>query len=147
MTPRYNQPSPHPTQCLLPRGRILLVDEEEVDLKSFTALLRRMGFSVRAFLDYRQAEARLGSEHFDFVIVSQGSPDFETHRLVKLALAHNRHTPVVVLTRYMEMSCYLEAMQLGAADYLEKPLAPKEFERLVATHFQPQRGELTACNA
>jgi len=30
-------------------------------------------------------------------------------------------------------------------DYLEKP-APKEFERLVATHLQPQQGELTARN-
>jgi DNA-binding NtrC family response regulator len=79
--------------------------------------------------------------------VSQGSPAFETHRLVQLTLARNRHTPVVVLTRSLEMSCYLEAMQLGAADYLEKPVAPKEFERLVATHFEPQRGEVSASNA
>ena len=98
-------------------------------------------------MSYREAEGRLAHEHFDLAIVSQGSPAFETHQLVKLALAHNRHTPVVVLTRSLEMSCYLEAMQLGAVDYVEKPLAHKEFERLVATHFEPQRGELTACNA
>ena len=144
MTPTYNKPSPHLQQSLLPRGRILLVDEEEEELKSFNALLRHMGFSVRAFLDYQEAEGCLGHEFFDFAIVSQGSPAFETHRLVQLALAHNRRTPVVVLTRCLEMSCYLEAMQLGAADYLEKPLAPKEFERLVATHCQPQRGEISA---
>jgi DNA-binding NtrC family response regulator len=62
-------------------------------------------------------------------------------------LARNRHTPVVMLTRCLEMSCYLEAMQLGAADYLEGPVAAKELERLVATHFQPSQGEMSAGKA
>jgi DNA-binding NtrC family response regulator len=51
---------------------------------------------------------------------------------------------VVVLTRCLEMNCYLEAMQLGAVDYLEKPLAPAEFEHLVTTHCQPRKGEISA---
>ncbi len=72
MIQRYNEPSPHPKQPLLPRGRILLVDEEEEDLKGFTTLSGRMGFSVRAFRDYREAEGCLGHECFDFVIASQG---------------------------------------------------------------------------
>ena len=134
----------HPTQFLLPRGRILLVDEDEKDLKYFTTLLGRMGYSVRAFMKYREAEGCLECEHFDFVIVNQGSPAFEAHHLVELILARDRHTPVVVLTRCLEMKCYLEAMQLGAADYLEKPLGPAEFEHLVRTHCQPRRGEASA---
>ena len=141
-----NKPLLRPTRFLLPRGRILLVDEEERDLKYFTTLLGRMGYSVRAFMNYREAEGCLGHEYFDFVIVSQGGPAFETQRLVQLTLARNRHTPVVVLTRCLEMSCYLEAMQLGALDYLEKPLAPAEVERLVATYFQPQQAEISAGN-
>jgi len=132
------------TQPCLPRGRVLLVDEDEKDLKYFTTLLGRMGYSVRAFANYREAEGYLEHEHFDFVIVNQGSPAFETHHLVEFTLARNRHTPVVVLTRCLEMSCYLEAMQLGAADYLEKPLAPAEFERLVTTHCQPRQDEISA---
>jgi DNA-binding NtrC family response regulator len=123
-----------PTQSSLPRGRVLLVDEDAKDLKYFTTLLGRMGYAVRAFVNYREAEGCLEHEHFDFAIVSQGSPAFETHHLVQLTLARDRHTPVVVLTRCLEMNCYLEAMQLGAVDYLEKPLAPGEFEHLVTTH-------------
>jgi DNA-binding NtrC family response regulator len=141
------EPNLHPTQSSLPRGRVLLVDEDAKDLKHFTTLLGRMGYSVQAFTNYREAEGCLEHEHFDFVIVSQGSPAFEAHRLVELTLARNRHTPVVVLTRCLEMNCYLEAMQLGAADYLEKPLAPAEFERLVTTHCQPRQGEISACAA
>jgi len=33
---------------------------------------------------------------------------------------------------------------LGAVDYLEKPLAPPEFERLVTTHCRPRQGEISA---
>ena len=75
---------------------------------------------------------------------AKGSPAFESHDLVQLTLARDRHTPVVVLTRCLEMNCYLEAMQLGAVDYLEKPLAPAEFEHLVTTHCQPRQGEISA---
>jgi len=144
MMPGNNESSLHPTQSTLPRGRILPVDEDEKDLRHFTTLLGRMGYSVRAFLNHRDAEGCLEHEHFDFVIVSQGSPAFETHDLVQFTLARDRYTPVVVLTRQLEMNCYLEAMQLGALDYLEKPLAPAEFEHLVTTHCQPRQGEISA---
>jgi DNA-binding NtrC family response regulator len=95
-------------------------------------------------MNYREAEGCVEHEHFDFVMVSQGSPAFETHDLVQFTLARDRHTPVVVLTRRLEMNCYLEAMQLGALDYLEKPLAPAELEHLVATHCQPRQDEVSA---
>jgi len=144
MTSGNDKPHLPPTQPCLPRGRVLLVDEDEKDLKYFTTLLGHMGYSVRAFANYQEAEGCLEHEHFDSVIVNQGSPAFESHRLVELTLARNRHTPVVVLTRNLEMNCYLEAMQLGAADYLEKPLAPAEFEHLVTTHFRPRQGESSA---
>jgi DNA-binding NtrC family response regulator len=140
MMPGNNKPSLHPRQSLLPRGSILLVEEDAKDLKYFTTLLGRMGYAVHAFTNYQEAEGYLEFEHFDFVIVNQGSPAFEARHLVELTLARNRHTPVVVLTRCLEMNCYLEAMQLGAADYLEKPLAPAEFDRVVTTHCQPRQG-------
>ena len=144
MVPGNNKSFLHPTQSSLPCGRVLLVDEDEKDLKYFTTLLGRMGYAVRAFVNYREAEGCLEHEHFDFFIVSQGSPAFETRNLVQLTLARDRHKPVVVLTRCLEMKCYLEAMQLGAVDYLEKPLAPPEFERLVTTHCRPRQGEISA---
>jgi FixJ family two-component response regulator len=66
---------------------------------------------------------------------------------VELTLARDRRTPVVVLTRCLEMNCWLEAMQLGAADSLEKLLAPAEVEDMVTTYGQPRQGEISACAA
>jgi two-component system phosphoglycerate transport system response regulator PgtA len=121
-----------------------VVDEDAEDLRYFVTLLGRMGYSARACTYYQEAEGCLECDHFDFVIVNQGSPAFEAHHLVELILARDRHTPVVVLTRCLEMNCYIEAMQLGAVDYLEKPLRPAEFERLVTTHCRPGQDEIFA---
>ena len=134
----------HPIQFTLPRGSALLLDGNEKDLKYFTTLLERMAYSVRAFTNYQEAEGCVEREHFDIVVVSQGSPAFEAHRLVELTLARHRHTPEVVLTRCLEMKSYLEGMQLGAADYFEKPLSLVELEHLVATHCKPRQGEFSS---
>ena len=44
----------------------------------------------------------------------------------------------MVLTRCVDMQCYLEAMQMGAVDYLEKPLSDAEIVHLVETHLRSQ---------
>ena len=127
-----------------PRGRALLLDENEKELKYFTTLLERMAYPVRAVTNYQEAEGCVEHEPFDFIIVSPGSPAFPAHRLVELTLARHQHTPVVVLTRCLEMNCLFAAMQLGTADYLEKNLTLAEFEHLVTEHCQPWQGEIPA---
>jgi DNA-binding NtrC family response regulator len=69
-----DKPHLRPIQSSLPRGRALLVGEDEKDVKDFTTLFERMGYSVRAFTNYREAEECLEYEHFDVVVVRQGSP-------------------------------------------------------------------------
>lgn len=129
--------------CSVPRGRALVVDQDRKDLRFLTGLLQRMGFEVRPFTNYREASRCLEQELVDFVFVNQGSPAFETRVVVERALARNRRTPVVVLTQSVDMGCYLEAMQLGAVDYVEKPLAPADLKHLVTTHLQPQVLEMS----
>ena len=72
--------------------------------------------------------------HFDFVIVSQGTSAFEGRTLLDRATAQNRHRPTLVVTRCYDMHCYLEAMQLGAIDYLEKPIHPTDLVQIVRAH-------------
>jgi len=74
MMPGHDKQPLHPTQFLLPvEGSCWLMRMKKI-LKYFTTLLGRMGYSVRAFVNYREAEECLKHEHFDSVIVSQGSP-------------------------------------------------------------------------
>jgi DNA-binding NtrC family response regulator len=123
---------------LLPRGRALVIDQNRKDLQSYTETLRRMGFEVKPFTSYQEASRCLEEETPDFVFVNQGTAAFEGRVIVDRAIARNRHTPVVVVAQSIHMACYLEAMQLGAVDYVEKPLASAEVEHLVTTYWQPR---------
>jgi DNA-binding NtrC family response regulator len=52
------------------------------------------------------------------------------------AIERDRHAPVVVLSRSIDMPCYIEAIQSGALDYIEKPLVPSEIGLLVRNHLR-----------
>jgi len=111
--------------------RVLLVDEEASDLRTLRLTLEGQGFEVFTCTNYEAAVRCLETSPVDFVIVSQGSLAFEGRRVLDKAIELDRHRPVIVLTRCMNMQCYLEAMQMGAIDYLEKPVPPGELVRYV----------------
>ena len=121
----------------LAHKKVLLVDESPRDLQYYAAILQGQGHEVRIAASYAEGRLALEKEHFDFVIVSQGSREFEGRGLVQHAIEIERRLPVLVLTDCLDMGCYLEAMQLGAADYLEKPVLPAEIARLIETHVRP----------
>lgn len=133
MTPRRAKQS----LCLLPRRKVLLVDENLEDLLYYSAILQHQGYEVRPIPSYSEALACFEREPFDLVIVSQGGLDFRGRSVLARAIEQDRRTPVLVLTRSADMGNYLEAMQLGAFDYLQKPLTPSEMAELVVTHLRP----------
>jgi two-component system phosphoglycerate transport system response regulator PgtA len=121
---------------LLARRRVLLVDEDCEDLQGYCAVLEQGGYEVQACRSYVEGAQRLTSGVFDFVIICQGSGAFEGRPLLERVMMIDRHTPVLILTRAVDMNCYIEAMQLGAVDYVEKPLPPAEMLRIVETHLR-----------
>ncbi len=116
---------------------MLLVDEDREDLEYHRDVLHQLGCEVRTCRTYVEALHRLESLPFDIVMVNQGSPAFEGRSVLEKVVEINRRLPVVVLTRCAEMNLYLEAMQLGAVDYLQKPLAPAEAKRVLRTYTAP----------
>ena len=116
--------------------KVLLVDEEAGDMKFFRLVLEGQGFEVSTCTNYEAAIRCLETASFDFVLVSQGSQAFEGRRVLDRAMQLDRHRPVMVVTRCMDMQCYLEAMQMGAIDYMEKPVRPADLLRFVQAHVQ-----------
>jgi len=123
----------------VPRGRVLLVDEDGADLNYYRLIIQEQGYEVRPCGSYEEGVRCLETERFDFVVVNQGSRAFEGRRVLERVNEIDRRTPVLILTRSVDIGCYLDAMQLGAVDYLEKPLAPSEVARVLQTHFRPRR--------
>lgn len=142
---QFSEHPPHRSPRPSPRGhRVMLVDEDTKDLNHFTSVLEGMGHSVHAFANHREAEGHLENGDFDLVIMCQGRPNLETRTLARFTVGRNRYTPVVVVSRCPEITCYVDAIEHGAADYLEKPRSPVELERLVAKYCKPQQGEVSA---
>jgi DNA-binding response OmpR family regulator len=112
--------SPQPP--LVPQKRILIVDREARDRERYAQHLRERGISVRACSSYEEGGQYLNREKYDLVIVDQGGPAFEGKAIAARSVRKNPSVPVLVITRHHNMASYLDAMQLGAADYLEKPI-------------------------
>jgi len=122
------------------KPRVLLVDEDLDDLWRYSAFLYDQGYQVRAIPSFADGAACAEREDFDLIVVSQGSPSFEGRLVLARAIERNRWAPVLVLTRAIAMPCYIEAMQSGALDYMEKPLPPSEIGDLVAKHLRTHVG-------
>ena len=120
------------------RPVVLLVDEDRQGQYYYGVLLEELGYRVRGCGSYEEAVAVLGSEPFDFVVLNQGSPGFEGRAVLERAVEIDRRLPVLVLARCLDMRCYLEAMQLGAVDYLVEPLTGWEVGRVLESHLPVQ---------
>lgn len=116
--------------------RVLMVMEEPGSLGHHTSLLRALGYEVLACDSYRRGLDMLHHETFDLVTVGQGGTRFEGRKVVVKALEKDRGTPVLVLARTSNIENYLEAMQLGAVDYLETPVPPEDLKRVLRTHLR-----------
>lgn len=127
------------TNSAIPRkGAVLLVDEDRGDLHYYRVILQEYGYKVRSCESYEEGIRLLDSEPFHFVIVSQGSPNFEGRCVLERANQIDRRLPVLVVARCLDMRCYLDAMQLGAVDYLTEPLTVQELGRVVEAHWWVQ---------
>jgi CheY-like chemotaxis protein len=106
---------------------VLMVDQNSNDLTYYAELFETLGFRVFRYESYAAAiNSILLGRTFDLAVVDQGSPAFEG----RVVLRYLRpFTPFVVLTRSYRVDCYREAIGLGAAEYLEKPISLAQFRR------------------
>lgn len=117
-----------------PVARVLIVDREKSDLEFYASVLKNQGFTVQQCQSYEEGLCRLNEEAFDMVLVDQGGPRFEGRCVLERSVEKDRRLPVLVVARCHNVHCYLDAMQLGAVDYLAEPIAASELQWVVDTH-------------
>jgi len=102
-------------------ARILLVDDETVFANNMSKLLNRRGYQVTAVNSGDAALQALMNNSFDVMVLDLKMPGMDgiavLHEMKKLG----RFTEVLVLTGHGSIDTALEAIQLGAYDYLTKP--------------------------
>jgi two-component system response regulator (stage 0 sporulation protein F) len=111
----------------------LLVIEEPHDLETYGTFLRNRGYETLMCDSPREGMNCLAAKDVSLVIVSQGTPAFEGRPVLERALQLCPKVPVLVVARVLDIHCYLDAMDLGAFDYLEKP-DPRDLAWVVDMH-------------
>jgi DNA-binding NtrC family response regulator len=108
------------------QARILLVEDEVNMARTLAKNLERAGHTVEHAPHGEAALTRLGQASFDVVLTDLKMPVMDGMALLRAM--HERRLPpaVVVLTGYGTIDSAVEAMKLGAADYLIKDARPQE---------------------
>jgi CheY-like chemotaxis protein len=107
-------------------GRVLVVDDDARNRDLLRRRLERLGCAVALAVDGKQALGMLGAGPFDLMLLDIVMPEldgYETLRRVKAEPAL-RHIPVIVLSAVDELDSAVRCIELGAEDYVAKPVHP-----------------------
>jgi two-component system response regulator PilR (NtrC family) len=102
-------------------AKVLLLDDEPHTRRVIELHLRKQGHSVAAGCDGREGLDLLARESFDLIITDLRMPRITGLELLKTIREQGRPTPVLVLTAFTSIESAVEAMKLGASDYIGKP--------------------------
>jgi two-component system KDP operon response regulator KdpE len=105
--------------------RVLLVEDDDSTRASVARDLEHRGFHVEQAADGRTALDRWAARRPDLALIDLGLPDMDGLRIIR-RIRREAATPVIVLSARGEESVKIEALELGADDYLTKPFAMGE---------------------
>jgi DNA-binding NtrC family response regulator len=120
------------------KNSILVVDDEPAQRQLLTASLNK-DYTVVPAANGREAMQMLSARSFDLVITDERMPEFGGMELIKWVRERMPEVPILVLTAFGSIATAVEAMKLGAQEYLTKPLKSPDELRLVVARTLRQR--------
>ena len=111
------------------RGQVYVVDDDEAMRDSLGFLLGSAGFDVTLFESAQHFLDAVSEVDFGCVVTDMRMPGVDGIELLKRLKGSRSALPVVVMTGHGDIPLAVEAMKLGASDFIEKPF---EDERLIA---------------
>ena len=108
-----------------PPVNILVVDDERNIRNNLTMVLESAGYKVDSSGDGEDALTKSKERHYDIALVDIQMPKMGGLELLRYLHTLRPRMAVVILTAYGTASRAVEAMKLGAVDFLEKPFDPK----------------------
>jgi two-component system, NtrC family, response regulator PilR len=111
---------------------LALIIDDEVDLcRLMQMTLKKMGIESKVAYDYATGVSHLREYSFDFCLTDLKLPDGTGLDIVKLINKNYAKTPVAVITAHGSMDLAIEALKLGAFDFVNKPLELSRLRQLV----------------
>ena len=129
-----------------PAATVMIVDDVPANLAMLHDALEDAGYSVRVATGGRQAIASAQIEPPDLFLLDckmPGIDGFQTCRRLKQELA-TRHIPVIFMTGLSDSDHVLRGFECGGADYVTKPIRPREVLARIAAHIANARATADA---
>ncbi len=108
-----------------PKGRVLIVDDEANARAALSEILREEGYETETAADGFKALGRLATFTPDLILTDLKMPGLDGIGLIREARTAAPSAAAVVMTAFGTIDSAVEAMKLGAENYLTKPLDPK----------------------
>lgn len=106
-------------------GSVLIIDDEVALCQTFTRILRQAGCEATAAMDGKEALQRLAASTYDLAYLDLHLPGANGLEVLKEMHLIQPQLPVILFTAHASLQSAIEAMRLGATDYLIKPVDPE----------------------
>jgi DNA-binding NtrC family response regulator len=113
-------------------ARILVVDDEEIVIRSCLRILGEGDYDVEAVQSGWEALRKMDESHFDVVVLDIMMPKMDGLEVLQRVKESYPDVEVIMVTGLSQIETAVRAMKLGAFDYLPKPFDPDELKLVVA---------------
>ena len=113
------------------KNKALVIDDEQIVLNSVSKILTDENYEVDVSLSGREGLNQAIEKDYDIVLTDIRMPDIGGMRVLRDVKRAKPSLPVVIITGYASVKSAVQAMKLGAADYIEKPFTPDQLLKAV----------------
>ncbi|WP_319408013.1 sigma-54 dependent transcriptional regulator [uncultured Desulfosarcina sp.] len=118
---------------------IMIVDDERIIRESFFHWFQKSGHKVAMAASGNEALGKLGETPFDLLFVDIKMPGMDGIELLAAVKAAYPETMVIIITAYGSIESAVQAMRIGATDYLLKPFKPDQLSLVMEKVVQQQK--------
>jgi len=115
------------------KKKAIVIDDEQIVLDSVSKILTGEDYEVDVSLSGREGLNQAIEKEYDIVLTDIRMPDIGGMRVLRDVKRAKPALPVVMITGYASVKSAVQAMKLGAADYIEKPFTPDQLLKAVAS--------------
>jgi two-component system response regulator PilR (NtrC family) len=119
--------------------KILVVDDEKSMQEFLAIMLKKEGYQPVCTGSGEDAVKKLSSQEFDTVITDLNLPNLDGIGVLREVRERQPGTPVIMITAYATAKTAIEALKLGAYDYVMKPFNVDELKNLVGNALEKKR--------
>jgi DNA-binding NtrC family response regulator len=120
-------------------ARILIVDDEEIVIRSCMRILDSSDFQVEAVQDGREALRKVEENPYDVMILDIMMPNIDGLEVLRRVKETHPNVDVIMVTGLSQIDTAVQAMKLGAFDYISKPFEPDELKLVVQRALERRR--------